>query len=133
MLGVCTIEEITREIRYYNTLDLFYKIITSTVDVFCIVKGTVDAHVQSWQWFAGGVTFALGLVAAGTLLTRRFLYPNPETVLRSVLPKLRASREVCALIGHKLEPGLFRAYSRYGGTWQWVGPPTIISWKPREC
>ena len=68
-----------------NTLDLFYKIITSTVDVFCIVKGTVDAHVQSWQWFAGGVTFALELVAAGTLLTRWFLYRNPETVLRSVL------------------------------------------------
>ena len=88
--------------------------------------------MQPWQWFAGGVTFALGLVAAGTLLTRRFLYPNPEAVLRSVLPKLRASREVCTLIGHQLEPGLFRAYSRYGGVWQWVGPPAIIRWKPRK-
>ena len=88
--------------------------------------------MHGWQWFAEGMAFVLGLVAAGTLLTRRFFYPNPETVLRSVLPKLRASREVCDLIGRQLEPGLFRAYSRYGGVWQWAGPPAIIGWKPRE-
>ena len=104
------------------------------LNVICIVNCTADAvqHVESRRWFAGGATFAFGLVAAGTLLTRRFLYPNPETVLVSTLPKLRASREVCALVGRKLEPGLFRAYSRYGGAWKWVGPPTFASWKPRE-
>ena len=89
-------------------------------------------HVQSWQWFAGGMTFALGLATAGILLTRRFLYPNPERVLRSIIPKLRASREVCDLIGHQLEPGLFRAYTHSGGMWQWAGPPFIIKWRPRK-
>jgi hypothetical protein len=104
------------------------------IDVICIINCTADVvQVDSWRWFAGGASFAFGLVAAGTLLTRRFLYPNPETVLLSILPKLRASREVCSLIGRKLEPGLFRAYSHYGAAWKWVGPPTIVSWKPREC
>ena len=89
------------------------------------------AGVQGWQWFTGGLLCGVGVVGAGTLLTRRFLYPNPETIFFSILPKVRASVEVTKLIGRRLEPGLFRAYSRFGGRWEWVGPPSFIKWNPR--
>ena len=88
--------------------------------------------MREWQWFIGGMTCALGLLGAGNLLTRRFMYPKPEMIFNSILPKLRASREVSQLIGHRLEPGNFRAYSWVGGGWEWIGAPFFIKWKPRK-
>lgn len=105
--------------------------------MYIVVHILLSLHVSigynGWQWFAGGLLCGIGLVGAGSLLTRRILYPNPEVVFQSILPKLRASPEVAQLVGRHLQPGLFRAYSHIGGTVEWVGLPAVIKWKPREC
>lgn len=68
--------------------------------------------------FATGFSSALVLVGCVQLCRPR-LYPSPERVLRQVLPTLRANREVRAVVGSQLQPGLFRAYSHAGGL-QWT-------------
>ena len=91
-----------------------------TCHMYIVVHILLSLHVSigynGWQWFAGGLLCGIGLVGAGSLLTRRILYPNPEVVFQSILPKLRASPEVAQLVARHLQPGLFRAYSHIGGT-----------------
>ena len=81
--------------------------------------------------FMAGFSSGLAVVGVARLI-RRYSHPSPDYVFNSVLPVLRGSGEVRAMVGSQLKPGLFRAYSHTGGLqWRWAWP--LVQFEPSEC